>query len=92
MNQADIDRHKVFLLKDDKSSSYGPPFIDENRGKVIRGIQEELQKGQAVWAKHPQDFTLFEVGEFDQRDGTITMYETKKCVGLVQDFKISLDS
>lgn len=90
-NFQEISKHKVFLFKDDKSSTYGPPFVDENRGKVIRQVQEEMQRGQAVWAKHPQDFTLFEIGEFDIRTGNVEMYETKKCVGLVQDFKLSLD-
>lgn len=86
------DTLKVFLFKDSKSSSYGPPFIDENRGKVIRQIQEDLQRGQAVWAKHPQDFTLFEIGDFDPRTGNVIMHESKVAIGLVQDFKTSLDS
>lgn len=88
----DIEKHKLFVFKDAKSATYGPPFADENRGKVIRSIQEQLAQKQAVWAKHPQDFTLFEIGEYDLRTGQVEMYESKVAVGLVQDFNISLDS
>jgi len=88
MNQTDSS-HKVFVFKDSKSQTYGPPFIDENRGKVIREVQEGIQTGQAVWAKHPQDFTLFEIADYDAKSGSIQMYESKVAVGLVQDFKIS---
>jgi len=83
---------KVFVFKDSKSITYGPPFTEENRGRVIRSIQEQLPQQQAVWAKHPQDFTLFEIGEYDPRTGVVEMYETKEAIGLVQDFKSSLDS
>lgn len=86
------EKHKLFVFKDAKSLTYGPPFAEENRGKVIRGIQEQLAQKQAVWAKHPQDFTLFEIGEYDVRTGNVDMYESKVAVGLVQDFNISLDS
>lgn len=82
---------KVFCLKDQKSSTYGPPFTMENSGFAIRMIQEGLQQGQAVWAKHPQDFSLFELGEYEPETGIIKTYDNKNCVGLVQDFKTSLD-
>ncbi|QXP08586.1 MAG: nonstructural protein [Arizlama microvirus] len=87
-----MEQHKVFLFKDAKSLTYGPPFVEQNKGMVIRAIQEQLQQGQAVWAKHPQDFTLFEIGDFDPTTGIVQMHETKVAIGLVQDFKISLDN
>lgn len=85
------DKHKIFLLKDDKSATYGPPIVEQTRGMLIRSIQEGLQAGQAIWAKHPQDFALFEIGEYDVRTGNIELYDNKSCIGLVQDFKTSSD-
>lgn len=78
---------KIFCFKDDKSDSYGPPMTVENQGFLIRQVQEELVKGQAIWAKHPHDFSIFELGEYDIYTGIITRHETKKCLGLVLDFK-----
>lgn len=87
-----IEKHKIFVLKDDKSRTFGPPIVEQTRGMLIRSIQEGLQQGQAIWAKHPQDFTLFEIGEYDVRSGNIELYESKSALGLVQDFKISSDA
>lgn len=81
--------HKLFLLKDDKSTSYGYPATSPTRGMFIRDIQETLQSGNSVWAKHPQDFSIFEIGEYDPRTGNIHLYETKNCLGLVLDFRQS---
>lgn len=84
------ENHKIFVLKDDKSATYGPPIVEQTRGMLIRSIQEGLAQGTAIWAKHPQDFTLFEMGEYDPRTGNIELYESKSCLGLVQDFRTSL--
>lgn len=86
------EKHKLYVLKDDKSTSYGAPITFPTRGMFIRNfIQEELMRGQAIFAKHPQDFSVFEIGEYDPRSGNIDMYESKTCLGLVQDFRSSLD-
>ena len=60
----------------------------QTTGMFIRDVQEELSKGSAVWAKHPQDFSIFEVGEYDPYVGQVFLHESKKCLGLVQDFKV----
>lgn len=83
--------HKVLAFKDDKSETYGPPFTVETLGMFIREVQEQLPKGQALWAKHPQDFGVYELGEYDPMAGEILLHDQKKCLGLVQDFKRSLD-
>lgn len=91
-NKVELDqpKAKVFVFKDEKSESYGPPITYENRGMFIRDfVQAGLQSGQPIWAKHPQDFTLFELGEYDARSGQIELYESKFAVGLVQDFVVA---
>lgn len=85
-----INKAKMYLLKDEKSNSYGYPFTAKTRGLCIRDIQDELAGGQRIWAKHPQDFSLFEIGDYDELTGQIELYETKNCLGLLQDFRQSL--
>lgn len=80
---------KIFCFKDEKSDSYGPLMTVENQGIFLRQVQEELPKGQAIWAKHPHDFSIFELGEYDVYSGKIVLHETKKCIGLVLDFKVN---
>lgn len=82
-----VGRHKIFAFKDGKSESYGPPMTVETKGIFIRQVQEELERGNAIWAKHPHDFSIFELGEYDLFSGNIHLHETKNCLGLVLDFK-----
>lgn len=81
------EKHKIFIFKDDKSASYGMPMVQQTRGMFLRDVQEELNRGQAVFARHPQDFSIFEIGEYDPTTGKIDLYETKNCLGLVSDFR-----
>lgn len=78
---------KLYAIKDSKSNSYGPPMCFGTRGLFLRFISEELQRGQCVWAKHPQDFNMFEVGDYDVDSGSIQIYETKESLGLISDLK-----
>lgn len=88
--ELDQPKAKVFCFKDGKSESYGPPITFENRGMFIRDfVQAGLASGQPIWAKHPQDFTVFELGEYDARSGNIELYESKLAIGLVQDFSVT---
>lgn len=91
MKHLDSPKLKIFCFKDDKSVTYGVPITAQTRGMFIRDVQDELHKGQAIWAKHPQDFAIYELGEYDPHTGSIELYDQKNCLGLVQDFKSSLD-
>lgn len=81
--------HKIFCFKDDKSNSYGPPIVMQTRGIFFRELADELAKGQLVWSKHPQDFSIYELGEYDARTGSIILHDSKTCLGLVQDLKVN---
>lgn len=89
-NESPQERYKIMIMKDEKSASYGMPITYQTRGMFIRDLQDELSRGQATFAKHPQDFTVFEIGEYDPQDGSVHLYEAKNCLGLVQDFRRSL--
>lgn len=86
---AGAGRQKIFCFKDEKSDSYGPPMTSPTKGMFIRQVQDELRAGQAIWAKHPHDFSIFELGEYDIYSGNIQLHESKKCIGLVLDFRDS---
>jgi len=83
--------HRIFCFKDSKSGSYGPPITSQTRGIFFRDVMEELTKGQAIWARHPQDFSIYELGEYDARQGEIRLYDVKNCLGLVQDLRSSVN-
>ena len=85
MDKLTSPKQKVFVIKDDKSIVYGSPITAPTRGMFLREIMDKVNEGQAYFAKHPMDFSLFEIGEYDPDLGAMVPYEVKQCLGLVQD-------
>lgn len=80
--------NKVFVVKDAKVEAYGTPFVAQATGAAIRSFSDEVNRtdGESQVAKHPEDFTLFEIGEYDDQTGTMRLYEAKKALGCGIDF------
>lgn len=77
---------KIFVMYDSKSESYDQPWFIQNRGIAIRSLLDEVSKNpDHPFKKWPEDFTLFEVGEYDNTNGTIQMYEAKQSIGTLND-------
>jgi len=77
---------KIFTVHDSKAEAYLPPFHMPSRGLVIRAFTESVNDPKTSFYKYPSDFTLFEIGEYDDQKGTITSYTTKQAIGLALDY------
>lgn len=72
---------KIFTVFDSKAEAYLQPFFMQSKGKAIRAIQNTLEDPNTDLSKYPEDFTLFEIGEYDDQDASITMLEAKVNLG-----------
>jgi len=72
---------KVYSVYDSAVAAYGHPMNFVNRGAALRWFTDELANPQSMFARHPKDFTLFELGEYDDQNGVFTNNETKISVG-----------
>lgn len=77
---------KVFTVFDAGVSSYLKPFYEVARGAAIRSFADIVQDKDSAIGKHPQDFTLFELGEYDDSCAKFTMYDTPVSLGLAIEF------
>lgn len=69
---------RLYTVYDSKAELYMPPFCQKTKGEALRGFADAIQGGgDNNLAKHPEDFTLFEVGLFEDSDGTIQMHDAK---------------
>lgn len=82
---------KVFTILDVKGEAYSRPFFDQATGSAVRSFIDEVNSTNAnsAVAAHPEDYTLFEIAEFDQVSAQLTVYEAKKSLGCGVDFKRS---
>lgn len=62
---------KVFSVFDTKLACYGTPFFMLTRGAAIRTFSDLSNDEKSSINKHPHDYCLFELGEFDDVKGEI---------------------
>lgn len=70
----------LYLIWDSKSESYSIPFIHLARGDALREFTRAANSNDSKIGLNPEDFSLFEVGQFDERTGEFVIYEVKEHV------------
>lgn len=78
---------KLFTVYDSKAEAYMHPFVMRSRGEALRAWESEVNNEQSNFSRFPADFTLFEIGVFDEASGSVTMYESKVSLGVAVEFK-----
>lgn len=78
---------KMFSVYDSKAESYMMPFTAQSRGSAVRSFTEASNDPQSPCCKHPSDYTLFAVGEFDELTGVLTPYKANVSLGCAIEFK-----
>lgn len=61
---------KMYSLWDSQAQMFSAPFCAPRQEIAVRAVREVLQ-GESNPAKYPDEFSLFEVGEFDDATGDI---------------------
>jgi len=62
---------KLYSFLDKKMSLYGPVMMGHNDGQMSRTIVESFRGSKHLVEKYPEDFDLYEVGEFSEQSGVI---------------------
>lgn len=64
---------KIFSVYDAKADSFGQPMFVVNEAVMFRMMKDEVLRGGAdnLVAKHPQDFAVYLIGEFNDESGMI---------------------
>nr|QJB19072.1 MAG: nonstructural protein [Microvirus sp.] len=82
---------KVFSVLDVKADAYMQPFFSQSRGVATRDFTDVVSNSDHVFSRHPNDFGLFELGEFDDSTGVITSHPVPVSLGLAREFLPSGD-
>lgn len=72
---------RVFALFDVKAEVFGNPMFVPNQAVMVRELTDEVRRmpvseGNNL-AKHPEDFQLFDLGEFDEVAGTFALLKPR---------------
>ncbi|AXH76083.1 MAG: nonstructural protein [Microviridae sp.] len=73
---------KIFSVYDSKGCFFGRPFFEDTELAGIRVFSDAVADNNPnnMWHRHPEDYSLFTVGEFDNFNGKITPHLLKNLV------------
>ncbi len=63
---------EVFVIYDSKSEIYEAPFCQRTKGEAVRTFIDLVNNPKSLVSQHPEDYTLFHVGQYDNSKGTHT--------------------
>jgi len=82
-------KYKVFAVWDQKVGEYLQPFFMRTYGEAIRAWCEVVNDKNSQFYKHGEDFTLFELGDYDGSTGQFGNHHTPISHGKALEFQKS---
>ena len=66
----------MYTVYDNVTKLYSPPLLDINNGAMMRNMQDILTRDpNNAWAKFPDNYTLYNIGTWDETSGVPTCEE-----------------
>lgn len=79
---------KIFAVHDSKAEIFGTPIFLPTLGLAIRAFADQVNNPEPnPISQHPEDYTLFDIGEYNQETGELIANKTPKSCGLALEFK-----
>lgn len=64
----------LYVVFDEKVSSYGSPIIASSDGEASRMLCDASQDPNTLISRHPGDFSLYQIGTYCELSGLITAF------------------
>lgn len=77
----------IFTVFDSKAEAYLPPFYMGTKAQAVRAFTDSANDPNHAFHKHPDDYTLFNLGKFDDATAQVHMLKTPVSMGLALEFK-----
>lgn len=61
----------ICAVRDSAAVAYAPPMTFPTIGIASRTFRDEVHREESMLFKHPEDYTLFKIGEFDDETGML---------------------
>lgn len=82
----------LFAVYDSAIKTWMAPLYMRNKGEALRWWQEICNNPESKVAKHPADFTLFELGTWDDDKCNFDLLKTPVKLGVAIEFIKTIDS
>lgn len=62
----------IFAVKDNAVQSFQMPQFVVHIGGAVRWFTDQVNNPETPYYKHPEDYDLYELGDYDDQDGMLT--------------------
>jgi len=77
---------KIFSVYDCKAEAYLQPFFSPTKGLAMRAFIAAVNKVGHDFNTYANDYSLWEIGEWDESKGTLSTHEIKMPLGGAHEF------
>ena len=74
-------QQRIYTVYDCKAEAYLKPFFTSTKGLALRSFIDESNKPGTSLNTYPADYTLFEIGTYDEQTGQIVMHKAHENLG-----------
>lgn len=77
-----MPKMKLFASHDKKAEQFMQPFCAHHAGIAVRGFEDAILRSSTPTdiSNHPEDFDLYELGEFDGDTGRLTPLDAPQMI------------
>lgn len=77
----------VYCLYDSKAAIWGQPVYYRSPGEFMRALTETVNDNKSNISKYSSDYTVFDLGVFDDTKGVFDLHKSPVSLGIAQEFK-----
>jgi len=73
---------KILAIKDRQLDAFMRPFFMASIGAAVRGFQDEINRDDSEMKKHPDDYDLYWLGDWEDHTGKFIPNEIPEQVAI----------
>lgn len=81
-----MERQPIYSIYDAKSQLWSRPIFGHNTGSMVREFADIANDINHPIGKHPEDYCLFQIGEWDEKECVFVNSEKQTSLGKALDF------
>ena len=78
---------QILSIYDAKAETFSPPVFCVAIGEGVRSFEDEINNPQSPFSRHPEDYTLFHLGTYDEQIGGFSLLPAPVSLGVALNFK-----
>lgn len=75
-------------IYDAKALGFTQPLFVQALGQAVRSFSDSVNDGKSEFARHPEDYTMFHVGSYDDATGLLEALPTPVSLALGSTLKV----